>query len=930
MNHHAEMLRQPNIPHLSNGMLNAQHFPPGPSSQPHHMTMMQNPSNPNPALAMGSAQPPNPTPAQMYHQHHLNQQRRNPALPAGQNGQGLPASSVQAPHMNGIGPNQLQGMGYPNSMMAGGTAGVRRTMSQPGMNQPGLNQIVGMHPGQPGMGGMGGMGMNPQGIPHQNMRIPPQPMGRMQQQSNPQIQGQDMGLGMNARPQHMQGNQGMPGNPPRPQASQQSMVGNVPQSMGFHSSMPMPQQNPQMSPHSTPQSQTPGGPLQQPMNTGPQNRTPENSVYGPYPGNPQFPQGMHNPRLSGSGGQFGFSQTPDSSNQDLSAGVSNPNLPSGRGSLSLTNLTPAQQFEIQRSNGDYGHFLSSSMSHQQSHPSSQPPNMPHQTNQQQHQGGEHIGVGGSMPSLQRPQSQPQTHGGPTPRPPSQQAGPSRTPHMGQPQLPTVPPNRIPSVGVPNPQNPSVGGQPGPSQPPSMGVMPQQSQPSGQNLTNQPSPPFLNAQRPGNAGVPPSNPVSSGGLPESSGSQPTGVSYQQKMMMNLQGQGIIRLLQFSGALSSDNRNKLGLTFWENLVKDYFTPKAILKYTLWKDNQRNEAKPFEIGTPILPRFFLVTSQSGVHSMSISLDGAREKILGSSHLVVECLTAVWTYRYQNGYTIQLCGPLTAHLVLSPSMSIAQGAPPSFSMKFEHLQFDANVHNKLIQVDSISGQKIGRSPLIGTFTPGMNGMGSQPDRTQDRVHYERATIPGEPVNAFGIPQATMRCLELAESVAQMTDLIQFSGENNFGPLQSLKQFAEKIKDTPMVTTAHVRMAANNSVGPGFQKDGMMPTRSMTTNQAVTLIQPNNQQGSQPTPLNAPPPGDSSPSKQNKPAPTMPPQQQPQQPTRGASVTPASTPAATTSATTTPSLAAATLKRKAQNDTSSPTTDHAPPSKRPSRVNAP
>lgn len=189
-----------------------------------------------------------------------------------------------------------------------------------------------------------------------------------------------------------------------------------------------------------------------------------------------------------------------------------------------------------------------------------------------------------------------------------------------------------------------------------------------------------------------------------------------------------------------------------------------------------------------------------MSISLDGAREKILGSSHLVVECLTAVWTYRYSNGYIIQLCGPLTAHLVLSPSMNVAQGAPPSFSMKFEHLQFDANVHNKLIQVEAIRGSKVGRSPLIGTFTPGMNGMGSQPDRTQDRVHYERSSIPGEPVNAFGIPQATMRCLEvcarflatsgyrshfftrtfqLAESVAQMTDLIQYSGETGLGPLR-------------------------------------------------------------------------------------------------------------------------------------------------------
>ena len=146
---------------------------------------------------------------------------------------------------------------------------------------------------------------------------------------------------------------------------------------------------------------------------------------------------------------------------------------------------------------------------------------------------------------------------------------------------------------------------------------------------------------------------------------------------------------------------------------------------------------------------------------------------------------------------------------------------------------------------------------------------------------------------------------------------------VESLKQFADKIKDTPMVTTSNVRMAPNNnSVGPGFQKDGLMPTKGMTTNQAVTLIQPNSQQGSQSTPLNAPPSGDSSPSKQNKPPPTMP----PQQPTPGTSVTPASTPAATTSAATTPSLAAATLKRKAQNDIASPTTDHAPPSKRQTR----
>lgn len=76
-----------------------------------------------------------------------------------------------------------------------------------------------------------------------------------------------------------------------------------------------------------------------------------------------------------------------------------------------------------------------------------------------------------------------------------------------------------------------------------------------------------------------------------------------------GQGLIRLLQFSAILASENKevslfshvyaspfltnhllHKLQLSFWNDLVKTYFTPKAVMKFTLWKDNQRLEAKPF----------------------------------------------------------------------------------------------------------------------------------------------------------------------------------------------------------------------------------------------------------------------------------------------------------------------------------------------------
>lgn len=37
-------------------------------------------------------------------------------------------------------------------------------------------------------------------------------------------------------------------------------------------------------------------------------------------------------------------------------------------------------------------------------------------------------------------------------------------------------------------------------------------------------------------------------------------------------------------------KLSLDYWDSLVQEYFAPQSVLKFTLWKDNQRNEAKPF----------------------------------------------------------------------------------------------------------------------------------------------------------------------------------------------------------------------------------------------------------------------------------------------------------------------------------------------------
>lgn len=265
-----------------------------------------------------------------------------------------------------------------------------------------------------------------------------------------------------------------------------------------------------------------------------------------------------------------------------------------------------------------------------------------------------------------------------------------------------------------------------------------------------------------------------------------------------GQAITRLLQFSGQLSSEITDKHQLLFWEKLVQEYFTPKAIMKMTLWKDNQKVEAKPLEIGVPILPRFFLVTTQAGVRSMTLSLDGARERLCSQTHAAIECVSAVWTYKYASGYTVTLRGPLTVHVVLYPHLgpTTSQQQYP-WSLKFDQFVFDANTHEKFISLESISGHRTIEQPRTprtrSNPTPSPNGVTSQQKAEEDRQWEEprtliaNASIPPEPVNAFGIPQVTMRCLELAEGVSHMTELIAYVNEHNMGPIGSYASFGSR-----------------------------------------------------------------------------------------------------------------------------------------------
>ncbi|KAF5372051.1 hypothetical protein D9615_008059 [Tricholomella constricta] len=942
-------------------------------------------SNPaNPAMMLNNTPGPMNPAQQQQQQRYLQmqqgadvrQQQRQMQMRQGQPGQpmmGPSGASVAGggggPHMVGMAHGQTMSFN-PNIISQGaGNVAVRRVSSQPHMGQ-GPGPMAGMSPGV--VNNNLGMGMSPQGSMSQ-MRQIPQGMHqlRMQSQAQAHMQNQmspDMPMPMNRQG----GNPGMPGRTGSAQAQLMNSLSQppsmqhpiVPHQNQFQSvQIPSqhPPQVPSPRPGSHPQTHTPSmnmstpGPSNTPVNRPQMNPDDPAMSFMNYP-NAQFAQTQHTPRMAPTGnGQFAPfvpSSTPPNPMADMSQPMSGGlGTPGGTASRAGFQLTPAQQFEQMNNSPDNfsPHFNMPPPSHVPPRPPSQHNPHPPLPQQQQltHQHSPHPSDSHMNPHPHplRPQSQPQAV---IPRPSSQQAQ-AHTPRSAHPQLPS---------GPPPPPTARMGGIPhhGPQPAPPMQMAGPGPGPQHLSIAPRPPPPQASAG-PVPAGVPPPSQAPSDTPPSAAAPIPRPANGPTLQVG--QGQGLIRLLQFSGVLAAENKSqKLQLAWWSDLIKEYFTPKAMLKFTLWKDNQRNEAKPFEIGVPILPRFFLVTTQSGVKSMTLSLDGARERIYGAGHSIVECVTAIWTYKYNNGYTVTLRGPLTVHVVvtatLPPGTAQAPQSGPGVALKFEDFQFDANYHDKYIALDSITGPRTMGSPktprVRNTATPMSNGASTSQQQQQQfeedkkweepRVTIEMATIPGEPVNAFGIPQATMRCLELAESVSAMADLITYSTEQQLGPLDALQKFAAKIREIQPFNPPPPNFNNNPHLNPNLPPNSFPPMHSNPSNvpptPAVTLYSSappsvtNPSANPAPTPIgttaspkNPPPSANNSPQKQHK---TI-----PQQPggSSSSSSAPAGSPAVSSGATNnTPALANASLKRKQGAETASPTTINTeqPPPKRQTR----
>lgn len=157
--------------------------------------------------------------------------------------------------------------------------------------------------------------------------------------------------------------------------------------------------------------------------------------------------------------------------------------------------------------------------------------------------------------------------------------------------------------------------------------------------------------------------------------------------------------------------------------------------------------------------MTVQSGVTAINFSLSGAIETRFSDGSLVtkVEVPRAAWTFTYSNGYTVTLRGPLTAQMRIIPGSfdwtRRQQLAQPGYALQFEHFQFDGEIIDKSLSLNVLSLPRASDTPSSGT-----GQLENEDERREEPRNYiEHVFLPVEPVNAFGIPQATMRCLEVS-----------------------------------------------------------------------------------------------------------------------------------------------------------------------------
>lgn len=142
-----------------------------------------------------------------------------------------------------------------------------------------------------------------------------------------------------------------------------------------------------------------------------------------------------------------------------------------------------------------------------------------------------------------------------------------------------------------------------------------------------------------------------------------------------------------------------------------------------------------------------------------------------------AAWMFSYSSGYAVTLRGPLDVIIHPGTLAPESGGAPPPVVWRFTMIQFVATEVDKKISCDAIEGKRSKGEPGLGyeniKKSPSVHladANGGSPlmalKQTTEKpstmlsaepwIQIEKAKLPPDPVNEFGIPHLLLVCLDV------------------------------------------------------------------------------------------------------------------------------------------------------------------------------
>ncbi|KAG8732091.1 hypothetical protein FRC11_000752 [Ceratobasidium sp. 423] len=315
--------------------------------------------------------------------------------------------------------------------------------------------------------------------------------------------------------------------------------------------------------------------------------------------------------------------------------------------------------------------------------------------------------------------------------------------------------------------------------------------------------------PGRASLPPQMPMNGIG-PGGPGRGPAPMMQRRPtLMQGMQrpvplGMGVVRMLEMSQELS--NMKDKMLSDWVRFREEFFTQAGKISMTIFYGV---EGRKYMVSPEIIPRFFLSFFESGVGKISLGLNGATETTEECQNeqieSIVKTLNAVWRYELDNGWIVEHNGPVKIHLVAE----LTQGEPQMYKLKIEDMTCNAPTTSYFFRPEKLEGNLIqgsGREvglPMTPRISPGLAArqtgepvgdpnVGLATDEhgviieQEERLVYEKASLPPKPFQTYGLPAAVWRLLAMSACVHELVPVMELEHSFQMGAISALDQYAE------------------------------------------------------------------------------------------------------------------------------------------------